>query len=568
MKATTENNTTLIDELLAEQRSLTAVERFSQHHDRSGHATKEKIYSALMPARSPNPGEQYAFQVDLDSCSGCKACVAGCHSLNGLDENETWREVGLLIGDSALQQTVTTACHHCVDPGCLNGCPVKAYDKDPITGIVRHLDDQCMGCQYCVLMCPYEVPKYSEKLGIVRKCDMCVSRLAVGEAPACVQSCPNGAITITLVNQAGIKTSLGSSGRESAHSGNGQSLLTSAATNVFLADSPNPKITFPTTQYISKRALQNMFAADTAAPRLDQPHWPLVIMLVFTQAAVGLTVAAALAQATGSGVTKILLLAAFTLLNIGLGAAPLHLGRPTKAWRAFLGWRTSWLSRELIAFNQLAPAAAAATALAWLPFLAEKFPKLAELLHKLPAWVPPLEKLQLPLIAGAAVIGLGCVFVSGMVYIDTKRACWSPRHSFGAFFGTALLLGPAFASLVFTATGDLVFARVIAAVTLVVAVILYSWRELELSGSLKIVASPIHLNTRATCELLPQTVSARRGLFFASVIFAMLAIANVGGAVMIWTGALALASLGSEIIGRYVYFRAGAGKKMPGGIAS
>ena len=138
----------------------------------------------------------------------------------------------------------------------------------------------------------------------------------------------------------------------------------------------------------------------------------------------------------------------------------------------------------------------------------------------------------------------------------------------GAFFGTALLLGPAFAGLVFAATDDSVFARGIAAVTLVVAVILYSWRELELSGSLKIVASPIHLNTRATCELLPQTVSARRGLFFASVIFAMLAIANVGGAVMIWTGALALASLVSEIIGRYVYFRAGAGKKMPGGIAS
>ena len=164
--------TTLVDELLNEQRSLTAVERFSQHHDRSGHATKEKIYSALLPARSPVAGEQYAFQVDLDSCSGCKACVAGCHSLNGLDENETWREVGLLIsvGDdvrsltsktgtkeslltsapTGLQQTITTACHHCVDPGCLNGCPVKAYDKDPVTGIVRHLDDQCMGCQYCV----------------------------------------------------------------------------------------------------------------------------------------------------------------------------------------------------------------------------------------------------------------------------------------------------------------------------------------------------------------------------------------------------------------------------------
>jgi len=90
--------TTLVDELLAEQRTLTAVERFSQHHDRAGHSAKEKLYSALMPARSPNPGEQYAFQVDLDACTGCKACVSACHTLNGLDENEIWRTVGLLHG--------------------------------------------------------------------------------------------------------------------------------------------------------------------------------------------------------------------------------------------------------------------------------------------------------------------------------------------------------------------------------------------------------------------------------------------------------------------------------------
>ena len=144
--------TTLVDQLLAEQRTLTAVERFSQHHDRHTAAPEEKFYRALMPTRPPGPGEQYAFEVDLDACSGCKACVAGCHSMNGLGDNETWREVGLLIGTTpggkqSVQQTVTSACHHCADPGCLNGCPVKAYDKDPNTGIVRHLDDQCIGCQ-------------------------------------------------------------------------------------------------------------------------------------------------------------------------------------------------------------------------------------------------------------------------------------------------------------------------------------------------------------------------------------------------------------------------------------
>ena len=591
MKATTENNTTLIDELLAEQRSLTAVERFSQHHDRSGHATKEKIYSALMPARSPNPGEQYAFQVDLDSCSGCKACVAGCHSLNGLDENETWRDVGLLVGVQAsacsgseppadklklelqrglqfgLQQTVTTACHHCVDPGCLNGCPVKAYDKDPVTGIVRHLDDQCMGCQYCVLMCPYEVPKYSEKLGIVRKCDMCVSRLAVGEAPACVQSCPNGAITITIVNQAAVKEQFRNGKNDEARMTNGHaanSIRHSSFVNSdFLADSPNPKITIPTTRYVSKRALQNMFAADTAAPRLDQPHWPLVVMLVFTQAAVGIFLAALCVP-----VAPALLLTAFVLMNIGLGAAPLHLGRPTKAWRAFLGWRTSWLSRELIAFNLFAGPAAGATLMAWLPFLSEKFPKLGELLQKIPAWLPPPDKQLLPLLIGATLVGLGSVAVSAMVYAATKRAGWSPKFSFGNFFGTTLLLGATFAAAVFAALGKINFAQSFAVAAVVIRVALFVWRQMELSAAVKNSASPVHLNARAVRELLPRIAPKQTALFIASIIFGLLTIANLANASVIWAALAAATTLSSEIIARYVFFRAGAGKKMPGGIAA
>ena len=52
-----------------------------------------------------------------------------------------------------------------------------AYDKDPITGIVSHLDDQCIGCSYCIFTCPYEVPKFSSSRGIVRKCDLCQGRL-------------------------------------------------------------------------------------------------------------------------------------------------------------------------------------------------------------------------------------------------------------------------------------------------------------------------------------------------------------------------------------------------------
>ena len=203
---------TLVDELIAEHRELTAVERFGRQHDRGARPLLETHYRDLIPLSAPLPGEQYAFEVALDSCSGCKACVSACHSLNGLDEEETWRGVGMLRGVEAkaalgkmaartepVARFVTTACHHCVEPACLLGCPVLAYDKDPATGIVRHLDDQCIGCSYCILKCPYEVPKYSTKRGIVRKCDMCQGRLAVGEAPACVQGCPNAAIRIVTV---------------------------------------------------------------------------------------------------------------------------------------------------------------------------------------------------------------------------------------------------------------------------------------------------------------------------------------------------------------------------------
>jgi formate dehydrogenase iron-sulfur subunit len=166
-----------IDRYLREQQTMTAVDRFSRHHDEVRDpgpvgvpldaATflpdQARYYRDLVPMARPGAGEQYAFEVDLDACSGCKACVTACHSLNGLDDAESFRSAGALIGTRATevaiepalrlstltiepwQQTVTTACHHCVDPACLNGCPVDAYEKDPVTGIVRHLDDQCIG---------------------------------------------------------------------------------------------------------------------------------------------------------------------------------------------------------------------------------------------------------------------------------------------------------------------------------------------------------------------------------------------------------------------------------------
>ena len=198
----------LIDKLLEAQQQTTAVEKFSQQFTALQKPAMEGVYRDLIPLTALEDGQQYSFEVDMDACSGCKACVTACHNLNGLDEGEVWRNVGLLVGgdESPAIQHVTTACHHCVEPACMLGCPVNAYEKDAVTGIVEHLDDQCIGCKYCMFTCPYDVPSYSESKGIVRKCNMCKDRLEVGEAPACVQACPTQAIKIVAVDKAVMKT--------------------------------------------------------------------------------------------------------------------------------------------------------------------------------------------------------------------------------------------------------------------------------------------------------------------------------------------------------------------------
>jgi Fe-S-cluster-containing dehydrogenase component/DMSO reductase anchor subunit len=375
-------------ELLAEQSQLqTPVTRASLAYDRSKIGNRiSKIHSDLIPLSKPGPGEQYAFEVDLDSCSGCKACVVACHALNGLEENESWRDVGFVHGGSRaapFQQTVTTACHHCADPGCLNGCPVLAYEKDPVTGIVRHLDDQCIGCQYCILKCPYDVPKYSERLGIVRKCDMCHNRLAEGEAPACVQACPTQAIKIVKVE---------------IHVGR-------ADTSQFLSAAPDPSYTQPTTRYLSQRPLpSNAVAADAAALRPQPPHWPLVVMLTLLPMAVGCFCAGVFSP------SAMLLRLGWLAGALGLGASVFHLGQPLRAWRIFLGWRKSWLSREALVFGAWFPAATAALFF--------------------PGLVP-----------AAAAVGCAGLLCSVMVYVDTHRVLWRFNQTASRFFGTALVLG-------------------------------------------------------------------------------------------------------------------------------
>ena len=514
---------TLIDQYIAEQTQLTAVERFARHHEEA--QAGPELYQALLPASPPGPGQQYGFEVELDSCTGCKSCVVACRSLNGLDADESWRRVGALYGldeGEPVQQTVTTACHHCVDPACLSGCPVDAYEKDPVTGIVSHLDDQCIGCRYCTLMCPYEVPRYSQSRGIVRKCDMCAGRLAVGEAPACVQACPNGAIRIAVVDVAVVRAE--------------------AATGaVLVPGAPSSSLTVPTTRYRSAHApLVSVQAPDHVVVQPAHAHTPLAVMLVLTQLAAGAFVADLLL-----GRSTAMAIVAVVAGWLALGASVLHLGRPTQAWRAVIGLRHSWLSREVVAFGAFAGLATMHAAVSLLGA-----PSGTTVL----GWA-------------AAAAGLAGVAFSVCIYAVTGRTWWRGHRTAGRFAFTTVASGLGVALVATVADGD-PMARSLAAVLAVVTVV----------ALLTQVAVLRHLwdgrdsDLRRTATLLTgelrRPFTARLGACVAGGVLApviVLAIpAGVAGAVIAAVGLVVL--VGAELCERWLFFTAVAGPRMPGAL--
>jgi len=409
----------LLGLLLNEQREMSAVERFAQMDEQSDIRCHSAQFESLLPQTPLEDGEQYAFSVDLDRCSGCKACVTACHNLNGLDDAEAWRDVGLLYSESSelpVLQHVTSACHHCIDPACLNACPTNSYEKDPTTGIVRHLDDQCFGCQYCTLACPYGVPKYHSGKGIVRKCDMCSQRLAQDESPACVQACPHDAIAIKKVSVEEVRGL--------------------AQEGTFITGAHDPSYTIPTTEYKSKNPIAaDLIRGDTHLLKPEHAHLPLVIMLVLIQVSVGAFLFLQLSQfmlepAALASLRPWLALAAFGVSQAALAASTMHLGRPMYAYRGILGFRHSWMSREIVAFGLYTAAAGTFVASLWIP---EGWMPLQSVIQQVGGW-------------GAVVTGYLGIFCSVMIYQCTQRAYWngsytSLKFSVSAFVGgTALLL--------------------------------------------------------------------------------------------------------------------------------
>ncbi len=157
--------------------------------------------------------EEVAKLIDVTTCIGCKACQVACSEWNDI-RDKIGTNVGVYDNPQDLSAKSWTVmrfseveengkfewlirkdgCMHCADPGCLKACPAEGAIIQYANGIVDFQSEHCIGCGYCIAGCPFNVPRINEEDNRAYKCTLCVDRVDVGQEPACVKTCPTGAI--------------------------------------------------------------------------------------------------------------------------------------------------------------------------------------------------------------------------------------------------------------------------------------------------------------------------------------------------------------------------------------
>ncbi|MCF8197570.1 MAG: 4Fe-4S dicluster domain-containing protein [Sulfuritalea sp.] len=173
-----------------------------------------------------NPAVRWGLLIDANKCApGCTKCIDACHTENGVSanlpdprQNSQWiRKIELVDRRPGKTRGHVTQlpmmCQHCAEPPCVDVCPTGASMKraDGIVLVDRHT---CIGCRYCMMACPYKArsfvhaplndqnPEVPRGKGCVESCTLCVHRIDKGQQPACVESCPEGAMTFGDLNDA------------------------------------------------------------------------------------------------------------------------------------------------------------------------------------------------------------------------------------------------------------------------------------------------------------------------------------------------------------------------------
>jgi len=181
--------------------------------------SKRKVEAAW---KSQAPEDPYGCLVDLTRCVGCRECEEACNNINKLPKpNFSFNDLKILDKkrrpddkaftiinryypgkmdkqDNPTPTFVKTQCMHCQDPACVSACIVGALKKNK-NGAVTWEEDKCIGCRYCLIACPFQIPAYEYKNPLtpkVQKCNFCFNEISKeGGKPACANVCPMEAIT-------------------------------------------------------------------------------------------------------------------------------------------------------------------------------------------------------------------------------------------------------------------------------------------------------------------------------------------------------------------------------------
>jgi formate dehydrogenase iron-sulfur subunit len=462
--------------------------------------------TARVPQRALTAGEQYRFHFDMTKCIGCKCCVVACNEQNGNPAHINWRRVGEIEGGwypNTQRLHLSMGCNHCLEPTCLAGCPVDAYSKDPVTGVVIHNAETCIGCQYCTWNCSYGVPQYNAERGVVGKCDMCHNRLAEGREPACVGACPETAIQIEIVNIAEWRRNYAASANAPGLPSADDSLSTT-------------RVTLPANLPPDTRKV------DLNRVRPEHPHWPLVFMTVLTQLSVGAFATIWLLQILGSQAQlNIAALVSLAVGGLALGASTMHLGRPIHAYRSLKMWKRSWLSREVLLFAVFSQVAFAYAALLWFNWAGSR------------------------IVGGLTVsAGIAGVTASACIYLVRPRPAWRSRHTVAEFYLAGALLGPLLAVNLGLGARQWLVTAIVAAAGLQLLNLTVKFLWLVSSNTFELKASARLLSAQLRSLLLLRSAL----LVVGGIILPLQSRSALGLA-----AALAAAFCG-EILGRYLFF--------------
>lgn len=168
--------------------------------------------------KEPEHYERMGVLVDVGVCVGCRNCEYACKVAHDLpaEDNEAYhnREVfdefrrpspaSLTVvnefenpNNALIPYNVKYQCMHCVEPACASACIVGAFSRHK-TGAVVWNTEKCIGCRYCMVACPFQIPTFEYEVALkpnIAKCDFCINRTKKGLLPACVSKCPTEAIT-------------------------------------------------------------------------------------------------------------------------------------------------------------------------------------------------------------------------------------------------------------------------------------------------------------------------------------------------------------------------------------